>query len=275
MLFPKMRKKRDILGSSKKLRRKRIIWKLVLGFLILLFIFGCATAFFYISYLRIKKISIEGNSSLSTEKISGEVSDYLNGKFFRIFPRDNILILPKEAIVSNLLSKFPRIKEVSLNKNFPDSISVKIKERQQEALLCINDSPSAGGCAFIDKNGYVFEKAPYFSGDVYLKFFDERESPLGTIGFQIIPEEQFKKLIDFRNFVSGENIKISKIILKKEGIYEADTSEEWHILLNEQNEPQISYENLKISLDSKIQGDRQKLEYIDLRFGNKVFYKFK
>lgn len=270
-----MRRKRNILGSSKKLGRKRIIKKLVFGFLILIFIFGCVTAFFYISSLRIKKISLEGNSSLSTEKILGEVSDYLRGKFFRIFPRDNILILPKEAIVTNLLSKFPRIEEVSLDKNFPDGISVKIKERQQEAILCINDSPPGDGCAFIDENGYVFEKAPYFSGDVYLKFFDERESAPGTIGFQLILKEQFKKLIDFRDLISKENIKISKIILKKEGIYEADISEGWYILLNEQNEPKISYENLKISLDSKIQGDRQKLEYIDLRFGNKVFYKFK
>lgn len=268
-------KGKNIFASSKKLRRKRIIRKLVLVFFILVFILSCITAFFHISSLRIKKISIEGNFSLGTEKISGEVSDYLKGKFFRIFPRDNILLLPKEAIVSNLLSKFPRIEEVSLAKNFPDSISVKIKERQQEAILCINGSPPAGGCAFIDENGYVFEKAPYFSGDVYLKFFDERESSPGTIGFQLISEEQFKKLIDFRDLVSGENIKISKIILKKEGIYEIDISEGWYIFLNEQNEPKISYENLKITLDSKVKENRQNLEYIDLRFGNKVFYKFK
>lgn len=265
-----MRRKRNILGSSKKLGRKRIIKKMIFGFLILIFIFGCATAFFNISYLRIKKVSLEGNSSLSTEKILSEVSDYLKGKYFHIFPRDNILILPKEAIISNLLSKFPRMKEVSLTKNFPDSISVKIKERQQEAILCINEE-----CAFIDENGYVFEKAPYFSGDVYLKFFDERESSPGTIGLQLIPEEQFKKLIDFKDLVSRENIKISKIILKKEGIYEIDISEGWYILLNEQNEPKISYENLKITLDSKVKENRQNLEYIDLRFGNKVFYKFK
>jgi len=266
-----MRRKRDILGSSKKLRRKRIIKKLVLVFLLLLFVFSCVTAFFYIPYLRVKKISLEGNSSLSTEKILGEVSDYLRGKFFRIFPRDNILLLSKEAIISNLLSKFPRIEEVSLAKNFPDCITVGIKERQQEAILCINDSPPAGGCAFIDENGYVFERAPYFSGDVYLKFFDER----GEAQNQLLSEEQFKKLIEFKNLVSRENIKISKIILKKEGIYKADISEGWYILLNEQNEPKISYENLKITLDSKIKENRQNLEYIDLHFGNKVFYKFK
>jgi cell division septal protein FtsQ len=270
-----MRRKRDILGSSKKLRRKRLLKKLVLVFFFLLFVFSCATAFFYAPYLRVKKISLEGNSSLSAEKILGEVSNYLQGKFFRIFPRDNILLLSKEAIVTNLLRKFPRIEEVSLLKNFPDGISVKIKERQQKAILCANESPPARGCFFIDENGYVFEEAPYFSGDVYLKFFDERESPPGAPGFQIISEEQFKKLLEFRDFLSRENIKISKIILKKEGIYEADISEGWYILLNEQNEPKISYENLKISLDSKIQGNRQKLEYIDLRFGNKVFYKFK
>lgn len=254
-----------------KLKRKRFIRKLVLVFSILFFVFFSAAAFFYIPYLKIQKISIEGNSSLSTEKILAEVSGYLNSKTLFIFPRNNILILPKETIINNLLSRFLRIGEVSLEKNFPDSISIKIKERKQEALFCLVQE-----CAFIDEGGFVFEKAPYFSGDVYLKFFDERDvGNRVSDKKQLLLENQFKKLIEFRDLVSRENIKISKIILKKEGIYEIHTDEGWYVLLNEQNEPKISYENLKVALDSKIQGNRQKLEYIDLRFGSKVFYKFK
>ncbi len=63
-------------------------------------------------------------------------------------------------------------------------------------------------------------------------------------------------------------------IIKKEGIYELQTSENWFILLNEQNDSQITYQNLKIALD-QIADKRKNLSYIDLRFGNKVFYKFK
>ncbi len=249
-------------------------------FLILVFVFFSAVAFFYIPYLKIQKISIAGNSSLSTEKILIEVSSYLNSKTLFIFPRNNILILPKETISNNLLSQFPRIGEVSLEKNFPDSISVKIRERKQEALFCIDKE-----CAFIDEDGFVFEKAPYFSGDVYLKFFNEREdvdvgnlvsdSSDRKLSFQLILQEQFKKLIEFKNLVPRENIKVSKVVLKKEEIYEIYTDEKWYILLNEKNDAKISYENLKITLDAKIKENRQKLEYIDLRFGNKVFYKFK
>lgn len=268
-------KGKNIFASSRKLRRKRFIKKLVLVFLFLFFVFFCAVAFFYIPYLRIQKISIEGNLSLSTEKILAEISSYLVGKSFLVFPRNNIFILPKQAIINNLSNKFPRISEAYLNKDFPSSLSVVIKERKQAAILCALED-----CFFIDENGFVFERAPYFSGDVYLKFLDEREETRNLAsnwkqGFQLISEDQFKKLIDFRDLISRENIKVSEIILKKEGIYEMDISEGGHILLNEQNDAKISFENLKITLDSKIQNDRQKLEYIDLRFGNKVFYKFK
>jgi len=254
-----------------RLKKKRFIKKLTFLFLIPLFIFVSIIALFYIPYFKIKKISIEGNSSLDQEKITAEISKYLNDKQFKIFPRDNILILSKKEIINNLLEKFPRLKTVSLIKNFPNSISLKVTEHNSEALFCFKNKDD--GCAFIDQDGFVFEKAPYFSPGVYLTFLEEATSTW-KLNFQVIPEEQFKKLIDFKNLLAGEGIKILQIIIKKEGIYELQTNEGWSILLNEKNDSQLTYQNLKTTLD-QIKDKRKNLDYIDLRFGNKVFYKFR
>jgi hypothetical protein len=251
----------------------------VLIFFALFFFFVFASAAFFscYSYFTIKKISIEGNSSISADKILDKVSEYSSGKYFMFFPKDNIFLLPAQKITDNLYLAFPRVEALSLNKNFPDAVFIKIKERAPEALLCAEAEGSpAGGCAFVDGKGFVFEKAPYFSGDIFLKLLDEREEKHQIeLRKNIISEDEFKKLIEFKNLARKNDIKISSLILKKDNLYEFRTEEGWRILLNERNAPTLSFENLKIALDSEVKEERKNLDYIDLRFGNKVFYKFK
>lgn len=265
--------------SSKKIKRKKFFLKALFLFVLFLIISAGVVWSLYIPKLKIQKISVEGAEILSVEKIIANISDSIKSKYIFIIPKNHILIASKEEIANNLLSSFPRIKELTVNKNFPNSLAIIIKERQSAALLCggENNPPAGGECAYIDEDGFVFEKAPYFSGEIFLKFFDERDvGNLVTtwkLSFQVVPKDQFRKLIDFKNYLFRENIKIPSINLKKDGIYELQTNEGWVILLNERNDFRIAFENLKTALDSSIKENQKNLEYIDLRFGNKVFYK--
>ena len=65
------------------------------------------------------------------------------------------------------------------------------------------------------------------------------------------------------------------MILKKENIYEFYTQEGWKIILNDKNEPRSAYLNLITALDANIKDKRAKLDYIDLRLGNKIYFKYK
>ncbi len=266
-----MKRRKDILKSSRKIKRKGALSKIFIWagavFLFLLIISGLL----YLPYFKIQKISISGNNFLETKMIITEVQDFLARKNLFIVPQDNILLLSKKILKSDLLNKFPRAEAISINKNLPHEISINITERKQEALFCGSQSNSQ--CAFIDENGYIFENAPYFSDNLYLKFFDER-SETASIGKNILTQDKFRNLISFKNLLSQENIKIFKINLEKEGIYKLSTDAGWLIMLNEQNEPNLTFENLKITLN-KIGNKQNILDYIDLRFGNKVYYKFK
>ncbi|MEK9186142.1 MAG: hypothetical protein AAB885_01005, partial [Patescibacteria group bacterium] len=84
----------------------------------------------------------------------------------------------------------------------------------------------------------------------------------------------FRKLIDFNELIPKINVNISKMVLKKENIYELYTLEGWRVLTNNQNNPNDLFINLAAILN-EVGSRRQNLDYIDLRFGNKVFYKFK
>jgi len=273
----------DIIASSRRARRKRLILKAVfflLGFLI--FVAGI-TAFFYIPGFRIKEISISGAEILDTGQFKGEIANLLKGKFLKIIPYDNIFIFPAGKITAELSQKFPILKKITIARDFSQNLSVEIEERKPEAIWCLtftNDLiatstiPTADSCAFVDEKGFIFGLAPLFSGTIFLKFFDKRGQP-SVIGKEMIPDAEFQKLRAFKDLLIKNDINVVKIILKDEGIYEVYSKEGWYILLNAKNEPNPSFNNLKLVLDTQIKEKRAKLEYIDLRFGQKVFFKLK
>ncbi|MBI2052756.1 MAG: hypothetical protein HYT34_00740 [Candidatus Ryanbacteria bacterium] len=61
---------------------------------------------------------------------------------------------------------------------------------------------------------------------------------------------------------------------KKDSTLRLKTRAGWEILLLENVNAEDAYKNLKVTL-GEIKNKVSSLEYIDLRFGNKVFYKFK
>ncbi len=277
-----MLKKGEILASS-DLRRKRFFLKMALFAGVFLFLSAGVSALFYVPKFRVQNVSVRGNAVLSGNEIAAEVSDALNGRYYGIFPRGNILLVPKEEIISRLLSAFPRIKKVSLDRDFPDSLIVNITERKPAALFCGeepeepaspptspspggNQSEPEGGCSFIGEDGAVFEKAADFSGSVYVKFYGKKNTK--KVPF-------FEKLARFAAAASGEGADISKVVFGKDALREFYSSEGWRVLLNEGDDFEKAAANLKLALEEQIKEKRKNLDYIDLRFGKKVYYKFK
>jgi hypothetical protein len=276
----------DIFLTSRRKRRKKFLWKTGLTILAVLVFLGGIVGFFYISRFRIKDISIEGTYILDEEQLREEVSGILEGEFFKILPRDNIFIFPKAEISTALLQNFPVLKGVSIRRSFPQKISVFLEERKPESLWCVSSFPPAAGqnatstdpsevfCAFTDENGFIFQPAPLFSGAIFPLFYDERLM-LAAIGKEMLPSAEFRKLYSFAEILEKNGIEVAKIILKDGEEYEVYLKERWYIKLNAKNEADISFNNLGLILDETIKEKRPTLEYVDLRSGNKIFFKYK
>jgi hypothetical protein len=274
------RQKKEFLGASRKLRRKKFFIKTVL----VVFVFAAAVfGFFNIKALKIQKIIIQGNITLGKEDLSKSVFEFLDGKQVKVLPKDNILFFSKDGVENYLLSNFLRIKQVSIDRDLPNTLLVKIQERNSTVLFC--ESEDDKKCAFVDEDGFVFEKAPFFSGNIFVKFFDERQlgttqSNLAQIPFQLTETEKFKNLIGFMDFLEREGGKIKdtdvlKIVLKDEGLYEIHAEEGWCLLLKDGETFDTAKENFVLVYENKLKDYLNSLEYVDLRLENKVFYKFK
>lgn len=265
--------RKDALASSRKIRRRKVILKLLLYFFAIFCIFALSVGFFYIPKFKIKEIEVKGASELNKEKLRDEFLAILQRKSLGLFPYGNIFIFPKQRLKAEILGIHPDIKKLDFESFFPERILVEVEERELFAVWCFAE----GDCFFVDKDGFAFKKAPFFHGNLFLKFFDERgENPFNNIdkGRQVLSEDDFKNLISFIEFVKVKGTTVSKIFVKDDGIYNLETMSGWRIILDNGNDAQEAFQNFKIMIESLTKEDyMNKIDYVDLRFGNKIFYK--
>ena len=258
--------RKDFLASSRKLRRKRLVLKAVVVGVIFSAVFTAIVAFFRVPYFQVEKIEISGNILIDGDNLIEEIKAKLEGRYFGLFPKANIFIIPKNKILAETPAKFRRIKNITLDKKYFGGIAVKIEERSNAALYCETEN-----CAYADENGFVFEKAPYFSGAVFLKLVDQRNSGKAmedSLGSNLVDENEFKKILEFAGLAAKTGGGITEVFLKKENIYEFYVKEGWKIILNDKNEPKSAHLNLITALEANIKAKRAKLDYIVLRLGN-------
>ena len=224
----------------------------------------------------------------------------MSGYYFWIFPKSNVLLYPKNDIKNRLNNKFKRLDNISFNIKNEKILEILLQERKAIYTWCgenpalysavvLDDKELENQCYFIDENGYLFDRAPYFSGEVYFKFFgklnnDKNKDNTNFIGSYFLPDI-FYRMISFRDDVSSFGIKSSSFFLKEDGDIElylssSKTSNNLPKIIFKKDDDLLKVaENLQAAITTEpLKSDFEKkyssLLYIDLRFNNKIYYKF-
>jgi len=286
---------RDIPTSPRIEKIKRENRKRFLRFLIffLFLLIGLTIGVSYLSnnqHFIINDIKIEGTNIIDENDIKELVNKNISGKYFYLFNKSNSLIYPKNKIYKNLLTDFPRIEKLSIERNDWKSLKIKIKERAGSYLYCGTNIPDDAlqigeDCYFVNNEGYIFDSAPYFSGDIYLRFYTllpkEDISPLGQ---SVIDIDKWRKTIRFIDGVDNLGLKSVSVVLGSDGVNfiyleKKQGSSNPKIIWNDENDLQTLLENFSLAMNksefaNEIKDKYNTLSYIDLRFDNKVIYKF-
>lgn len=230
---------------------------------------GSCYLFIFSSYFQIREIQISGNKEIRTQDLQELVENKINQKllFYQI---KNIFLVNSEDIKKTITDGFPKIAEVNLKRKFPNSLIVEAKEREPIFIWCKDSSP----CFYLDKEGIIFEEV---SGDSpgLLKI----KSP-GIEGFKLgsrIIEKETMIILEEIQSKLRDNLRISiKEISISGGKIIVQTEKSWQIYFDLNENPDQEILNLSQVLEKEISPEkRESLEYIDLRFGNRVYYKFR
>lgn len=232
--------------------------------------------FIFSSFLEIKTISVNGTKELAGEDILKDLKSSLGGKHLGLIPKNNFILVSKSKLEKDLAGHFRKINSVGVKKIFPDILAVDISERRSLILWC-----SGGPCYIIDENGYAYIGIDLDSPEVVqnnlIELVDTGARPI-TIGEKILNEEYVSFLISLREEIrknAGININTkwhTPSMVAEE--VEIDTEEGWRLYFSGNVKPEKAIRTLKTFLDEEIGGEkRSKLEYVDLRVENKVYYK--
>lgn len=218
--------------------------------------------------LQIKEIRFSGLEALVEKELTDAIWKKLEGEYVFFIPRRSIILAGGNALGGELQSVFPRIKNVSLRKVFPRTLEISVEERKIFGILC-----GQSQCAYIDISGFAYETAPNSTGSLILKIqSDVDEITVGSQAVEPVLMERFGLLGEELKKIGLEVIGY-EISQKNPRDIRAKTSEGFEIIFNRDDDFQSIFRVLKSVLDEEIRDKRSKIEYIDLRFGNKVFYK--
>lgn len=272
------------LEELKKKKRKVLKLKIIIFFASFIICLAGLVLIFRWDKLNIQNIEISGNVVIETEDIEAVIKEEIAGQYFWVIPKTSFVFYPKNGIRESLENKIKRLKDISISVKDTKTLVVKLSERDIKYTWCGNDlpeeelGPDKGVCYFTDQEGYVFDQAPYFSGDVYFRFYGNLTEPLGSYFYQ----KYFNKFVYWKEalglmgfdpvalkinadneaeiFLSRGGVPGPKVIIKAD-------SDEVTIMKNLESALDT---NLKTALSEKY----NKLLYIDLRFQNKVYYRF-
>jgi cell division septal protein FtsQ len=277
------------------LRKKRNRKLLRFGVIVLLILLIIAEASFlsHRPQFRISEIELNGGVLVTQSEVESETLDFVSGSYFWLFPKNNVLWYPHKKLDIFLKSRFRRIDTLSLKLKDFHTLQVDITERKPYAIWCSvlpvtdvlrgdNDENISGKtpkCYFIDQNSTIFAVSPEFSGDAYFKYYG-LVSDSNPIGKEFISSTtKFTEIDEFVNstkklglvpvyLIANDNDQFS-LVLSGGGVIYFDTK----IPLTKVTENLTSL--LKTpELGTTTLADLP-VEYIDLRYGNKLFYKLK
>jgi hypothetical protein len=261
------------MNKSKKyrpIRKKKLFFmkkSFWLAFLSLAF-FGFLSYFCLFSgSLQVGEITISGQEKVSREEIMASAEKRLERCFLNLKTK-SILFLDLEKIEEGLLSDFPKIASVKIERNAPNVLILEISERIPEIRLC-----SEKECFFSDKEGIIFQKAEEASG---LMLVEKKEFSDGLFAIKdrALEKDEIAAILKIREEAEkNAGIKLETIIIESGQKYKAGTVAGWSIYFNPESDLDWQITKLRLLLEKEINLEKNPpSEYIDLRF-EKAYYK--
>ncbi len=266
------------------------LYKILIGLVLFLLLSVTAGGISQNDRWRVSEIKISGANVVPNDEIRARVGEKLLGNYYFVYSKGNSYLFPRREIEASLLQNFTRLATATVRRASNRTIIAEVTERKPFAIWCgevyLREVNELNNCWFIDYTGFVFDRAPIFSEGVYPEVYGKLENIKNSnlSGARLLP--------DRFNFVQTIEQKIReklgeplRTIIKSEDEYGVTihTSIIYPQLVGAElrfkdgTDADTLIKTLLSALPAQFPlnvASIRKLQYIDLRFGNKVFFGF-
>jgi cell division septal protein FtsQ len=255
----------------KKTKQKGKKWSTPFKITLAILAFIIGLYFIFISNLFLINDIRFLNESFENENFNQEIENTISS-----FISENLFLIDTEEITSQIIMNFPQIEEVTVNKNYPHTITIEFTKYPLVANV-INESTNIKKNYIINSIGYAIKEdlenqnLPY----VYI----ETDEPVNT-NIPVIEEAKLNYILNsIKYFEEKFGMRIVEVEYKKIAReLHLLTEKDFYIWLDIQVPAEEQLKKLKKAL-VKLDIYKENLQYIDLRIagesGDKIIYKRK
>lgn len=274
MIIRRNKKNRKIKNRKRQtwlsLLRKVVFW--------LVFVSFWGVSFWTLFFSDVMKVtnieSVGVSEKFSSIHLEEQVGEIISGNILGLIPRDNLLLISKKAIAMQIKEDNELVRDVSVEKKFPNTIIIGIEERESHIVWCNNEI-----CVLLDERGEAFSDVEKFGNAKQVKVFDtsNKEFKLGdrvadpefVFFAEKLPEVFFQELlIEIEPTLQTPSSMSGEIRLK--------TKDGWEVMFSTDRPMGVQIKVMEKILKEKVGPEKvSQLEYIDLRIKGKATYKFK
>jgi len=276
-------------SRTRKKPARKINWK-KMGVLLLMLCFMAFSIWvlLFSKVMKIKDVQITGYDEKKTELLE-QVEELKKRELLNQRVDDNLALFPSRRLIKNVKEKYSVVKNIKVQKIFPDKLSINIEKRQRMFLWRQSD-----GCQLLDEEGALIEG--FGCGDnakELLKICNDRRELLGLecqvfiedgVNEDIISEELVQEItkagqqilgeIKTTFYFDNELVMIVPTPVSKELKVRSATHGEIWFSTDKNLKKQL--EKFRALLEKKINADDlSNMQYIDLRLSDKIIYRFK
>lgn len=255
-----MVRKRKRIKRKKPFYKKKMFWLFVLVFLI---IDGLFYVFVFSQIFQIKEIKISGSNVVANEILEKIVASGIEKKV--ILPTKAIFLADLSNVEKEILNKFPEIKRAQIKREFPNTLILTVEARDSFMVFCQDKE----NCFKVDEEGVVFEQGR--EANEFFVFVPGKQIILGE---QVMAGEYLQSIKEIQASLNQDlKIETKEFWLLGDRLT-VKTNDGYEIYFDLKADVLGQVFNLSQVLKEKIPPEqRGNLKYIDLRFGNRVYFK--
>jgi cell division septal protein FtsQ len=261
------------LKTQKPIFKRAIFWIVIL-FLIVIFSF--LYFFIFSSKFQVSSVIVSGNNNIHSDVLQNITWNNVNKKFITLgnwnLISKSIFLTGPKIITEDILKNFPEIESVKVSKKFPQTITLTVEERSPFAIFCQTYDTK---CFYIDKNGIIFTTLDQIPQNVSIIRQAKENEKFEKTGDRVI-EKNIMDIISKikRDLKDNFQVDIKSAMVTTPFRLNIETSENWQIYFNLESETDLQITKMNALLKDEIPAiSRATLQYIDLRFKDRAYYK--
>ena len=259
-------------------RRIRIIALLLGAVLVAMAVYGVHWAS-YLPRYTISNVAVEGTHTIDPSIIKNHADAHVRLHMQGFISHANILLYDTNALARDIVTSFHGIKSATVSRVSPlaTDIVVRVEERQPYALWCADSSHTV--CYLLDESGFIFATSPMGytasstpSGYVFVGGIATSSDPIGQIGMR----EHLPGIITLLKALTAKGFTPQGATTDVGEDFSVPFTQGFFIKASFGEDADPLAKNLQLIISSDALKNKQsQIEYVDLRFGDRVYFKLK